>query len=209
MSRSADFPVPPASPVVSSAATSATSLNDVPVDLSRMLYMLYLDLEQQISRADFKAQITLGTSTLLAALAVNLGLGFATPGIERFVGLEWIALTFYSLCALSICGAIGFAVVAVYPRSAGRSKTLPADPNLYFSVDIIRLDPADYVARFLSQDHQQLKESVVRQIQLKSRVLDAKLAAVRRGLVALVASVVFWAVGHATLLVAYGKLIGR
>lgn len=191
------------------AGVPRSTLRETPLDVSRMLYMLYQDVEQQISRADFKAQITLGSATLLAALAVNLGLGFATLGLDRMVTLEWIALVCYGICALCVCGAIGFAVSAAYPGSIGKGRKPPADPNLYFSAHIIQLEADDYVARFIGQSMEQLKESVVRQIRIKSLVLEAKLAFVRRGLGALVASVFWWAAGHGALLVAYGRLIGH
>jgi hypothetical protein len=192
---------------IQNLVTPGSSLGDTPVDVSRMLYMLYQDVEQQINRADFKAQITLGTSTLLAALAVNLGLGFGTPGMGRMFWLEWIALGCYTLCAICICGAIGFAVAAVYPRSIGKGLKSHADLSLYFSADVIKLPPDEYVARFIGQTNEQLKESVLKQFQIKSRVLEAKLGHVRSGLRALVGSLLFWALGHGTLLIAYGRLI--
>jgi hypothetical protein len=192
---------------IQNLVTPGSSLRDIPVDISRMLYMLYQDVEQQINRADFKAQITLSTSTILAALAVNLGLGFKELGLSSLAGLEWLALAFYALCALFLCAAIGFALAATYPRSVGKGKKQPTALNLYFSADIIQLQPDDFLERFLSQSNEKLKESVIKQIQIKARVLEAKLSFIRHGLRALVTAVASWGMAHAVLLLAYRDLM--
>ncbi len=192
---------------IQNLVTPGSSIRDTPVDVSRMLYMLYQDIEQQINRADFKAQITLSTCTILAALAVNLGLGFATPGEDKLHFYELVALVCYALCAVCICSAIGFAVAAAYPRSVGKGMRPLSNLSLYFSADVIRLPAEDYVTLFVSQTNENLKENVLKQIQIKCRVLEAKLAFVRHGLRALVASIFWWTLGHGTLLLAYSKLI--
>ncbi len=188
---------------IQNLVTPSQNLRDTPVDISRMLYMLYQDVEQQITRADLKAQITLGTSTLLAAFTVNVGLGFAGGRRAAMTPLEWTAMGFYALCAASICAAVWFALTAAFPRSVGRREAVHAKPNLYFSADIITLQPDDYVARFLGQTNELLKESVIKQVQLKAGVLERKLVFVRRGLRLLALSVLFWALGHAILIFAY------
>ena len=69
------------------------------------------------------------------------------------------------------------------------------------------MSPDDYVSRFLGQTNEVLKESAIKQIQIKSRVLERKLSFVRRGLRSLVSAISFWALGHAALLFAYGRLV--
>ncbi len=192
---------------IQSHVTPASILRDIPVDISRMLYMLYQDVEGQIHRSDFKAQITLSASTLLGAMAVNVGLGFAPTTAAKMSGFEWAAVFFFVLFGLFIAGAIGFSVAAAYPRSVGKGKKPIDELSLYFSADLICLAPDDFVSRFISQSNEQLKESVLKQIQIKCRVLEAKLAFVRLGLRALVASILWWALAHGALLLAYGKLI--
>jgi hypothetical protein len=181
-----------------------TVLFDAPVDMSRMLYMLYQDIELQINRADLKSQITLSTATVLAALAVNFG-----PGVTARLGglsvLEIFAVIFYSLCALSLFSAIGFAVAATYPRSFRHRS--PAETSLYFSADLIRLSPEEYVTRFCSQTNQDLKERILKQVHIKAKVLEAKLLFVRRGLRTLVAAIFWWALAHLVLFFAYGTLV--
>lgn len=193
---------------IQNLVTPSLTLLDTPVDISRLLSMLYQDVEQQITRADVKAQITLGTSTLLAALSANLGLGFASDG-TGMMPVEWLAASFYALSTLCVFGSICCAVTAAFPRSVGRSKP-PHDNlnlNLYFSADIVQLSPEEYVSRFLGQTNEQLKERVIKQIQIKGRVLERKLSFVRGGLRSLVIAIVLWALAHATLLFAYGRLV--
>jgi len=183
---------------IQNLVTPGSVLLETPLDVSRMIYMLYQDVELQINRADLKSQITMSTASILAALAVNLGLGFA-GGTSQWNGIEWTALVLYGLCAVFLCSAIGFAVAAAYPRSVGKGKTLAANPNLYFSADLIRLEPDDYVQRFCAQTNEDLKERVLRQIHVKSRVLEAKLSFVRRGLRSLVIGILCWGAAHAVL----------
>src|SRR3569623_253246 len=127
---------PPSSFNIQNLGSPATVLIDAPVDMSRMMYMLYQDVELQINRADLKSQITLSTATVLAALAVNFG-----PGVTAHPGglsmLEMIAVVLYAACAVSLCAAIGFAVGATYPRSFRHKAS--SEPSLYFSADLIRL----------------------------------------------------------------------
>ena len=191
---------------IQNLVTPSLTLLDTPVDISRLLYMLYQDVEHQITRADVKAQITLGTSTLLAALSASLGLGFAGDG-TGMSPIEWVSAVFYVLCAAAIFGAICSAVTAAFPRSVGRSKSPHENLNLYFTADMVQLPADEYVARFLGQTNEQLKERVIKQIQVKARVLERKLSFVRWGFRSLVVAIVFWAIGHATLLLAYGRII--
>lgn len=190
---------------IQSVVTPSLSLRDTPVDISRLLSMLYQDVEQQITRSDVKAQITLGTSTLLAALSANLGLGFAIND-GGMTAVEWTAAIIYGFCAACIFSSICFAVTAAFPRSMGRSRPPHDNMNLYFSADIVQLSPDEYVSRFLSQTNEDLKERILRQIQVKSRVLEQKFVFVRWGLRFLLVSIVLWTLAHTTLLFAYGRL---
>ncbi len=78
-------------------------LLETPLDVSRMIFMLYQDVEQQINRADLKSQVTLSTASILAAngreISVRLGFAGATG---KWGGVEWGVLVLYSgLCAVS------------------------------------------------------------------------------------------------------------
>ena len=63
------------SPAADLLGTITTLVQDTQVDVTRLIYMLYLDVEQQINRADLKAQLTLSTSALLMAMIVNMDPG--------------------------------------------------------------------------------------------------------------------------------------
>jgi hypothetical protein len=193
---------------IQNLVTPGSVLLETPLDVSRMIFMLYQDVEQQINRADLKSQITLSTSTILAALAVNLGLGFSST-VSQWHAVEWMAMVLYGLCAVALCAAIAFAVAAAYPRSVGKEKELAANPNLYFTADLIRLDPDDYVRRFCAQTNEDLKERVLRQIHVKSRVLEAKLSYVRRGLRLMVLGILCWGAAHAALVLAGAHGLGK
>jgi hypothetical protein len=199
---------PAPSPTISvvSSVSTVTPVEQTPVDITRLIYMLYQDVEQQISRSDLKAQITLSTSAILAAVMTNLGLGVKTWAFTQMSPLEAVALGAYVLSGVCLCFAIGNALSAAYPRSLGKSATPLADPNLYFSAHLIHLPPAEYSQRFCEQTNHEVKHRVLQQIHAKSRVLEAKLHFVRRGLRMLVGAMAFWALARLLLLAVTGGL---
>lgn len=198
--RSPD-PVPA---VTISTVNSATPVQQTPVDVTRLIYMLYQDIEQQISRSDLKAQITLSTSAILAAVMSNLGLGMAKWRVAEMAGLEIAALVAWITSAMCLCFAIGYALSAAFPRSAGKSDAPPADPNLYFSAHLVHLSPENYAHRFCAQTNQEVKLHTLQQIHVKSTVLEAKLLCVRRGLLMLVSALACWALARLLLLISSG-----
>jgi hypothetical protein len=193
---------PTANPVTAAPET----LQNAVVDVTRLIYMLYQDVEQQISRADFKAQITLSTSAILAAVMSNLGLGVTKWRLAEMDGRELAALVIWILSAACLCSAIGYALSATFPRSAGQSSVTPATPNLYFSGHLIHLPPEEYAQRFCAQTNHEVKIRTLQQIQVKSTVLEAKLRCVRRGLMMLVAALACWATARLLLLASTGAL---
>jgi len=179
-----------------------------PVDVTRLLYMLYQDVESQINRADLKAQITLSTSAIVSAMVVNLGFGFQSATLGSWRAVEWLALLLYSLFMACICGAIAHALAAAFPRSIGHSLEVPEDPNLYFSGHIVLMDPVDYSTRFGQQSNSDVRDRVLWQIHAKSRVLDAKLRHIRAGLKLLPLAMILWVGARVVLVLGYGKLLG-
>lgn len=201
-------PVTPPSPCISllSSVSTTTPVEQTPIDITRLIFMLYQDVEQQISRSDLKAQITLSTSAILAAVMTNLGLGVKTWSFTQMNPLEVAALAAYVFSGICLCFAIGNALSAAYPRSLGKLATPLADPNLYFSAHLIQLPPAEYSQRFCAQTNYEVKHRVLQQIHTKSRVLEAKLHFVRCGLRMLVSAMACWAVARLLLLAATGGL---
>lgn len=191
----------PVPSVTISTVTSGTPVQQTPVDVTRLIYMLYQDIEQQISRSDLKAQITLSTSAILAAVMSNLGLGMATWRIAEMSTLDIAALIAWVTSAGCLCFAIGYALSAAFPRSAGKSATPLENPNLYFSAHLVQLSPAVYAERFCAQTNQEVKLSTLQQIHVKSTVLEAKLLCVRRGLLLLVTALACWALARLLLLI--------
>jgi hypothetical protein len=199
--------LPPAPQIPASAVTSATTVTDTPVDVTRLIAMLYQDVEQQIARCDFKAQITLSTSAVFAAVMTNLGLGVKSWSFTEAHGVELVALLAWIAAALCLCFAIGYALTAAFPRSLGRGTAPAADPNLYFSAHITQLSSEEYARRFCAQSNHDVKERVLHQIHVKSRVLEAKMRSVRRGLRLLVAALACWALARLLFLIATGAVV--
>ncbi len=198
---------PPAPvPVFPSTITATTPVAGTPLDITRVIQVVYADIEAQINRADLKAQITLSTAAILAAMVMNLGLGIATRELRGWSVPEWCA-------ALAYLGFLGFlgaslihALLAAYPRAMSRQADLPANPNLYFSGHIVTLGLDDYTRRFEQQSNAEVLTRLVRQLHAKSHVLEAKLAHIRRGLKGLGVALLLWLLARGLLLLAYGRL---
>jgi hypothetical protein len=77
-------------------------VQDTPMDVTRLIYMLYQDVEQQISRADLKAQLTLSTSALLMAIIVKMDPGLRLHGLASTQTFEHIVLVLYSLFEIQL-----------------------------------------------------------------------------------------------------------
>jgi hypothetical protein len=197
------------SPLHSSApapVTSSTLISSTAVDVTRLLYMLYQDVESQINRADLKAQITLSTSAILAAMVSNMGLGLKSPDLHLWTATEWTLLGIYALFIAFICCAIAHALLAAFPRSIGKSKKKPENANLYFTADIVTLHPETYVQLFGAQLNSDVRENVLKQIHAKGRVLEAKLGHVRWGLKFLSLGMLIWLLARVFLVVSYARL---
>ncbi len=186
--------------------TATTPVQQIPVDVTRLIYMLYQDIEQQISRADLKAQLTLSTSAILAAVMTNLGLGVTKWRIAEMDPMEIAAFITWTGSAACLCLAIGYALSAAFPRSAGKAGASRENANLYFSSQLIQLSPDEYARRFCAQTNQDVKQRTLQQIHVKSTVLEAKLYCVRRGLNFLVTALAGWALSRLLLLVGTGAL---
>lgn len=193
-------------PIPTNLVTSATSVGSSPIDVSQVVYLLYQDVEQQISRVDFKAQLTLSTSAILAALMTYQGLGMKSGRITEAHGWEFVALLTWMASAICLCVAIGYALAATFPRSLRNATPLIGNPNLYFSSYIVQLSPEDYARSFCAQSNNDVKVSVLQQIHVKSRVLESKLSSVRLGLRLLVAALGCWALARLLLLISAGAL---
>jgi len=184
--------------------TVTTLVQDTQVDVTRLIYMLYLDIEQQINRADLKAQITLSTSAVLMAMLVNLGTGIRA---EKFVSMnpfESAVMLLYLLFIFCMCCAFGQGISAAFPRAVKKAAEVNSHPNLYFSAQIAAIPGEDYADLFCRQSNDGVKCSVLGQIHSKSIVLEAKLQNVRKGMKYLLVAFAIWIVARVILLVGYG-----
>ncbi|TDU71035.1 hypothetical protein EI77_02153 [Prosthecobacter fusiformis] len=206
----ADVPAPlPAHSSAPVPVTAGTLVSSTAVDLTRLIYMLYQDIEGQINRADLKAQITLSTSAILAAMVSNLGLGLASPNMQDWRGREWIVVTVYAFFITLICTAIAHALLAAFPRSIGKSKKRPEEANLYFTADIVSMPPESYSQLFGAQHNSDVRDRVLKQIHAKARVLEVKLGHVRNGLKFLSFAMVIWLLARVMLVVLYARIPGH
>jgi hypothetical protein len=177
-----------------------------PLDITRVIQILYQDVEMQINRADLKAQITLSTSAILAALVVNVGLGITTRVVHDWKGLEWAAAGAYLFFLVCLCATIIHALLATYPRAVLRTKHNATNPSLYFSGHIITLDADDYAQRFEEQSNANVLSRLIKQVHAKSRVLELKLEHIRVGLRCLGVALLLWLLARGLLILAYGHL---
>jgi len=193
-------------------ATSAASLlgtvtmlvQDTQVDVTRLIYMLYQDIEQQINRADLKAQITLSTSAVLMAMLVNLGTGVKNQSFANMSWFEGCVLLLYLLFIICMSCAFGRGIAAAFPRAVNKISDKNRHPNLYFSAQIAAIPGDDYADLFCKQSNDGVKRSVLGQIHSKSMVLEAKLHNVRKGMKYLLIAFGIWIVARLVLLVGYG-----
>jgi len=161
-------------------------------------------VEQQINRADLKAQITLSTSAVLMAMLVNLGTGVRTPSFAQMQVFEGVVLLLYLLFIVCMSCAFGRGIAAAYPRAVNKAANLNRHPNLYFSRQIAAIPGDDYADLFCQQSNDGVKRSVLGQIHSKSIVLEAKLHNVRKGMKFLLVAFGLWIVARLVLLVGYG-----
>jgi hypothetical protein len=194
------YPSPPqATSAASLLGTVALLVNDTQVDVTRLIYMLYLDIEQQINRADTKAQITLSTSAILIGIMVNLGVGVDFKKADGLDGSDGLALVFYAVFIVAMCQAFGRGISAAFPRAIRKSSGLNHHPNLYFTGQIVSISSEAYADLFCQQSNDVVKRSVLGQIHSKSLVLEAKLRNVRLGMISLIIALAAWVLARAVL----------
>ncbi len=198
----------PATPSTSAGnllGTVTALVQDTQVDVTRLIYMLYQDVEQQINRADMKAQLTLSTSAVLMAMIVNMGTGVQTRDMAVMQGFESIAVLLYLLFILCMCFAFGRGIAAAFPRAVKKTGGENRHPNLYFSGQIALIPCDEYADLFCKQSNDGVKRSVLGQIHSKALVLEAKLYNVRKGMTFLLLALGWWILARLVLLVGYGS----
>lgn len=181
-------------------------MSDTPLDVTRLIYMLYQDVEQQINRADLKAQITLSTSAIITAMMVNLGSGVRTHDLVHVRPFEVISMLLYALFVVAMCFVVGRGISATFPRAIKKGDETAHRHNLYFTGEIASMAADGYADEFCRQSNDIVKRSVLGQIHSKSLVLEAKLHHVRKGMTFLACALGLWLAARLVLLVGYGDM---
>lgn len=197
-------PVSPTTSAGNLLGTVTALVQDTQVDVTRLIYMLYQDVEQQINRADMKAQLTLSTSAVLMAMIVNMGDGVHAASAAAMRGFENAAVALYLLFIICMCFAFGRGIAAAFPRAVRKTGGKNHHPNLYFSGQIAQIPGEEYADLFCMQTNDGVKRSVLGQIHSKALVLEAKLRNVRKGMAFLLLALGCWIVARLVLLAGYG-----
>jgi len=191
-------------PASSLLGTVTTLVQDTQGDVTRLIYMLYQDVEQQINRADLKAQLTLSTSAVLMAMIVNIGPGVNVQKLASLPTHELVVLALYALFIGCMCLAFGRGIAAAYPRAVRKAPDANRHPNLYFSGQIASIPGDEYAELFCKQSNDGVKRSVLGQVHSKCIVLEAKLHNVRKGMTFLLLALGLWICARLVLVMGAG-----
>jgi hypothetical protein len=168
------------------------TVGDYRLDLTRLLNMLYMDLEQQLGRADVKANLILTANSILLAASVNVVV-WQLRSSEQVVDVLWLLLVLAP--ALLMSGlAVGYSLSVAYPRLLRVAQMPEAPSSLFSSMAIAESPREDYVQRFLASDLSVVKREVLLGIHAKATILQVKFRRVQRGIAASVAAFGFWLV---------------
>nr|MBN1229172.1 hypothetical protein [Anaerolineae bacterium] len=162
------------------------------LDLTRLLNMVYMDMENQISRADTKAQIILSANAILLAIFANTRRGFSFSSISVLAGKDILAIIMTLVLLILLILSVYFAVSATFPRKGTHSTHI----SLAFSQHIASLSPEGYVDLFMNTSLQEMKRMVIHQIHAKAGVVTAKFRAVSRSIVFFMLAITLWAVSE-------------
>ncbi|MGQ0618600.1 MAG: Pycsar system effector family protein [Panacagrimonas sp.] len=174
---------------MNSAPPSLDRVADYRVDLTRLLYMFYMDLEQQLARADIKANLILTANSILLVATVNI-VATRLRGMEQTYEMLWLLLPLVPALLFSAL-ATNFALSAAYPRMLQRGND-EAPGGLFQSVSVAAMQLQDYEDRVLNSDLDQVKREVLRGIHAKAGILQIKFARVRSGIQSTVAAFLGW-----------------
>ena len=180
-----------------SPATRDDTVAGYRLDLPRLLYMFYMDTEQQLTRADVKANLILtANSILLAALASFIA--WRVRGAEESVEVVQLLVTLTPALAFSLLAAY-FALSVAYPRMITPRQV---SGHMFQSTAIASRSQADYVEHVLTAELDEVKREVLCGLHAKASILQVKFRLVRWGIACTVGAFV-------TTLCCLGLLIAR
>lgn len=161
---------------------------DVPLDYSRMFYMLYESLDTQIRLAESKANLVLGANAILIATsaldrgAVRNVLSQGGAELERLS----VALSLLMLFGLIV--SVFFALRTSFPTL--RQPERADDP--FFFLHIKQRTQSSFAQAFMELNGYQIKESVLAQIHAKSFIITRKFRFLRLSMLALFFALLMW-----------------
>lgn len=174
------------------------TVQETPLDFTRLFATLYNSLDTQVGLADSKAQLIMGVNAiLLAAVSTNLeAMRRIVGGI--YSGYDVAAVVVTMLMLLAVFTSVLTALASTRPNLAP-----PTDAhNLFFFDHIARMDEAEYTARFLALTMDDIRRDVAHQIHARSRVIARKYRGLRVSLSFLFVALMLFVI--ARLLVSLG-----
>jgi pycsar effector protein len=159
-------------------------------EVTKATILLFEHIEEQIGRADTKAQLTLAADALLAGTLAALEKGAAksflsntSPILDRFADLFTILMFLALVCSFY------WALRVINPHLHDSKRfTL-----MYFG-RIAQMSEDDFINTFGNQSLNDLEVSTLAQVHTKARIAQIKFARVRWSVNFLIASLVFWAI---------------
>ena len=174
-------------------------VDNVPIDFTRLMYMLYLDMEQQTSRADLKSQIILSANAIFLAIAANFGLGLESDMLQHITTLEVVVITANLLMLVAMIISVYFSLSAAFPRKGMDIHVGQDDCDLFYFGHICQLTETQYMDRFLSMSMQDVKQETILAIHAKAGIVAAKYKNVRYSMIFIFIAILLWSVSRALL----------
>ncbi|NDJ74674.1 MAG: hypothetical protein GYB65_00325 [Chloroflexi bacterium] len=161
----------------------------IPLDFSRLFYMLYVSLDTQINLAETKANLVLGANAILAAAAtldrsmVQDVLQKSDPGTAEIVSLVLAVCVLFTLIV-----SVTFALLTSFPRGLG----VQTQRNPYFFGDIAQYDEDGYLDMFMGLTGTDIKRAIIRQVHARARIVKRKFLYLRYSMLTLGAGIGLW-----------------
>jgi len=155
------------------------------VDLAQLLYD---HIEGQISRADIKAQLIVAADAILAAAVTNLGKGATRVLFDDRASVLTRLLALYTIAMFAaLLASFVYALLVVMPKldSAGNK-------GLAFFGDIARDTQSGFASSFAEQSSEAIRDNLVAEIYVKSKIAVGKYAGVRVSVFFLFGALILW-----------------
>lgn len=161
------------------------------IDFTRLLYALYTEMDGLIRQADQKAQIILGINAFVFAsfsgIFQNAGVPFFDAGITNRNLANGLVIATMVIQLVSIF----YALLTTAPQ-LGK----PSGKNLFYFNDVAIHTRPDYIALFLAQPLEAVKEAVIGEIHAKSGIVRRKFQRMNISIIFLFFALVTWGVSR-------------